>query len=116
MHKLGVFVFFPSFIVEVNIAMNCHLLYEPVGRSCTLSSLDYNQPISSVSLASTTTALPSAPAIIEGNERDNILPTCVGHWPKQPKPPSSPNYDISLIPPPAFTISLKDLSWDKLVK
>jgi hypothetical protein len=116
MHELGIFVFFPSFIVEEDMAMDCHLSYKPIGRSCTLSSLDYVQPISSVSLASTTTALPSAPAIIEDNKTDDILPTYTGHWPKQPKPPPSPSYDLSLIPPPAFTISLKDLSQDKLIK
>ncbi len=81
------------------MAMDCHLLYKPIGRSCTLSSLDYVQPISLVSLASTTTALPSAPAIIEDNEIVDILPTYAGHWPMRPKLPPSPSYDLSLIPP-----------------
>jgi hypothetical protein len=30
-HQLGMYVFFPSFIVEVNIATDCYLTYEPIG-------------------------------------------------------------------------------------
>ncbi len=80
------FVFFPLFLVEIDTAADCHLLYEPIGRSCTVSSLGFVQPILSISLASTTTALPSAPEVIEDNATDNILPTYAEHWPKQPKP------------------------------
>jgi hypothetical protein len=75
MHKLNIFVFFSLFIVEVDTATYCHLSYKPIGMSCTLSSLDYVQPIFLVSLTSTSTALPSALAIIEEDETDNILLT-----------------------------------------
>ncbi len=98
------------------MATDCHLLYEPIGRLCTLSSLDYLQPIFSASWASTTTTFLSALAVIEDNETDDNFPSYTGHWPKQPKPPPLPSYDLSLIPPPAFTISLKDLSWDELIR
>ena len=41
MHGLGIYVFFPSFIVKVDTATDCHLLYAPIGRASQLSSLDY---------------------------------------------------------------------------
>ncbi len=44
MHKLGMYVFFPSFIIEVNTATDCYLLHELIGCSCVLSSQDYVQP------------------------------------------------------------------------
>jgi hypothetical protein len=40
MHNLGIYIFFPTFIVEVDTATDCHLSYEPIGRSGTLPSLD----------------------------------------------------------------------------
>ncbi len=45
MHDLGMYVFFPSFIVEVNTTTDCHLSYEPIGRSSTMPSINYVQPI-----------------------------------------------------------------------
>jgi hypothetical protein len=95
--QAGHFHIFPLFIVEVDTAMECHLSYKPIGWPCTLSSLDYIQPKSSVSLTSTTTALPSALALIEDDETGNNIPTYAGHWPKQPNLPPSPSYDLSLI-------------------
>jgi hypothetical protein len=60
MFGMGMFVFFPLFILKVDTAVNCHLSYEPLGCSASLSLLDYVQPISTI-LASTTTLPPSAP-------------------------------------------------------
>ena len=45
MYSLGMDVFFPNFIMEVNTAADCHLLYAPVRHSCSLPGLDYVQQI-----------------------------------------------------------------------
>jgi hypothetical protein len=65
MYNLVIFVFFPTFIVEIDTATDCHLLYEPIRRSGKLPSLDYIQPKSVVSSASNTKSLSLAPALIE---------------------------------------------------
>jgi hypothetical protein len=44
MHQLGIFIFFPSFVVEANTDTNCHLSYDPNGRAAPLTKLDYVQP------------------------------------------------------------------------
>jgi hypothetical protein len=51
MYNLGIFVFFPMFIVEVDTATDSHLSYELIGHSGKLLSLDYLQPKSVVSSA-----------------------------------------------------------------
>jgi hypothetical protein len=115
-HYLGIFVFFPTFIVEVDTATDCHLSYEPIRHSGMLPSLDYVQPKSVVSSASNTKSLPSAPVVIEDDLNDEDIPLMyAGHWPKQPPLPPPPSYDLSLIPPPSFSISLKDLTRDELI-
>jgi hypothetical protein len=119
MCKVGIFIFFPLFIVEVDSAINCHLLYKPIGQLCTFPFLDYLQPKSTANSASATTILLSALAIIEADEDSyGSLPTYAGHWPKwlPPPPPLSPSYDLSLILPLAFIINLKDLTQDELIK
>ncbi len=82
MHQLGMFVFFPSFIVKVNTDTNCHLSYEPIGRSASIAKLDYVQPIqdSSPSASATVTTTPSAPAVVEDeDDNDNVMPTYAAH-------------------------------------
>ncbi len=110
------YVFFPSFIVEVDTATDCHLSYAPIGRASTMSFMDYVQPIQTHTSASTTAVIPPAPpAVIEEDNNDvpsDILPTYASHWPKKPPMPPSPAVDLSLIPPPAYLVSLKDLNWD----
>ncbi len=44
MHNLGIYVFFPTLIVKVDTATDCHLSYKPIGHSGKLPSLDYVQP------------------------------------------------------------------------
>jgi hypothetical protein len=44
MYGLGMHVFFPTFIMEVDTATDCHLHYAPLGRTCGLPDLDYVQP------------------------------------------------------------------------
>jgi hypothetical protein len=83
LHSMGMYVFFLSFILKVDTVVNCHLSYEPLGRSATLSSLDYVQPTNPTS-ASTTTAIPLAQACIEPDDNELIASTLANHWPKQP--------------------------------
>jgi hypothetical protein len=81
MYDLGIFVFFPKFILEVNTKTDCHLSYKPIGQICKLPSLDYVQPIPIVSSSLTTTAPPSAPAVIKDvNDADAIPFSYAGHW------------------------------------
>jgi hypothetical protein len=101
MHNLGMYVFFPSFIVEVNTTNNCHLSYEPIGRSTTMSNLDYIQPVQPSNSASSTAATPLLLAVIEDYNNNNYLPTYALHWPKKPPTPPLPAYNMLLIPPPA---------------
>ncbi len=109
MHDLGMYVFFPSFIVEVNTTTDCHLSYKLIGRSSTMSSIDYVQSIQTCDSSSTTAAIPpSPPAIIEDKDEskadnkdvipDGELPTYASHWPKKPPTPPSPTINLSLIP------------------
>ena len=44
MYGLGMHVFFPTFIIEVDTATDCHLRYAPIGRQGRLPDLDYVQP------------------------------------------------------------------------
>jgi len=44
MFGLGMHVFFPTFILEVDTATDCHLQYKPISRNTLLSNLDYVQP------------------------------------------------------------------------
>jgi hypothetical protein len=90
LYGMGMYVFFPSFILEVNTAVYCHLSYELLGRSATLSSLDYVQPMSTIS-ASTTKAPLSAPARIEQDSNDSVTPIFVNHWPKKASNSSPPH-------------------------
>jgi hypothetical protein len=69
MYGLGMYVFFPSFIIEVDTATNCHLRYQPLGRTLGLADLDYVQPKHTPS-ASTTAATPSPPVTIEPDDSD----------------------------------------------
>jgi hypothetical protein len=44
MHGLGMHVFFPTFILEVDTATDCHLQYDPIGQNTRLPELDHVQP------------------------------------------------------------------------
>jgi hypothetical protein len=84
MHNLGIYVFFPTFIVKVDTATDCHLSYEPIEHSGKLPSLDYVQPKTVTTSASNTTSMPSAPAVIEDDQdADDTIPvTYARHWQK----------------------------------
>jgi hypothetical protein len=117
MHNLGIYVFFLTFIVKVDTATDCHLSYEPIGHSGKLPSLDCVQPKTVTTSASNTTLMPSAPAVIEDDQDvDNTIPVKFAcHWPKQLPLPPSPQYNLSLILPTSYLVSLKDLTWDELI-
>jgi hypothetical protein len=102
---MGIYVFFPSFILEVDTAVDCHLSYEPLGRSATLSSLNYVQPVGHPSASSSTT-IPLVPAVVKPDDDDSFAPRFANHWPKWPPLVSPPLIDLSLITPPAYSINL----------
>lgn len=128
MQGLGICVFFPSFIVKVNTATDCHLTYAPVGQSSTMSLQDYVQPIQTSHPVSATSSFPQPhPTVIE-EDKDNIdddtdydvppelLPTYAPHWPKRPPTPPSLPINLDLIPPPEYSVSLKDLDRNELIR
>ena len=114
------YIFFPLFIVEVDTTTDCHLSYMALGQSTTLLSLDYVQPIHSPHTASATASIPpTAPAVIKDDDDDvppDLLPPYAPHWPKKPPTPPSTPVDLSLIPPPAYSVRLKDLDQDELIQ
>ncbi len=119
MHQLGMYVFFPSFIVEVNTNTDCHLSYEPIGHLTSIDKLDYVQPVQAPSPSASTTATttPSAPTAIKDEDNHNdVMPTYAAHWPKMPLAPSTPPYNMSLIPPLTFSTRLHYLDCDKLIR
>jgi hypothetical protein len=119
MHQLGMFVFFPSFIVKVNTDTNCHLSYKLIGRSASITKLDYVQPVQAPSPSASTTVVmtPSAPAVVEDeDDNDDVMPTYAAHWPKRPSAPPTSPFNMSLIPPPAFSTRLRDLDRNDLIQ
>jgi hypothetical protein len=119
MFGLGMYIFFPTFILEINTATNCHLHYKPIGRHTTLDQLDYVQPKSLQHQSASTAMAPvSTPAVIEPNNNNNeeITPTYASHWPKKPPSPPVPKLDLTHLPPPAYSFSLKDLDQEVLIQ
>jgi hypothetical protein len=127
MEGLGMYVFIPSFIFEVDTTPDCHLSYTPLGRNASISSLDYIQPVIPRHTASTTTTVPSvSPAVIEDDDNDNdnanndilleILPTYASLWPKKPPTALTPLINHSPLPFPSYETGLKDLDCDELIR
>jgi hypothetical protein len=121
MYGLGFHIFFPTFIIKVDTATDCHLHYDPVGRSASLPELHYVQPMfppKASALATLAASLP--PAIIEPDDNDNNNDsndvTYVSHWPKRPPSLSPAVIDLNTITPTAFTKSLRDLDREDLAK
>jgi hypothetical protein len=105
MYGLGMYEFFPLFILEVGTTTDCHLQYEPIGHKTTLGQLDYAKSKFSRAPFATMTKAPSdLPAIIEPNDgtTDNNsieAPIYASYWPKKQDLPlclTSPNYHHSL--------------------
>jgi hypothetical protein len=119
MYGLGMHVFFPTFIIEVNTVTDCHLSYAPIGRACGLPNLDYVQPKfltikSSCAMASSDEKLPAT--IVPDEDNSDFTPTFASHWPKRPPSQHHPPLDLSLITPSAYTKKLKDLDRDELIQ
>ena len=122
MKDLGVFVIFPTFILEVDTTTDCHLIYEPCGPTVPLIQLDYVQPkkLQKVQSATATTT-PKVPVLIEPDDNDDLIapedePTYASHWPKKPPTPLPSLPSQPLVPPPAYSVSLKDLDRDELIQ
>ncbi len=115
---LGMHVFFPSFILEVNTATDHHLYYEHIGQACRLADLDYVQPkyVTNQSASATATTPVQRPATIEPDNDPADLPTFAPHWPKRPPSPQYQPIDMSLLPLSTYIRSLKDLDRDKLIQ
>ncbi len=113
-YGMGMFVFFPLFILKVDTAVSCHLSYELLDCLASLSLLNYLQPILTI-LASMTTAPLLAPAHIEPDDDKLIVPTFASHWPKKPPRPALTNIDLNLIPPLTFSVKLQDLDSEELL-
>ena len=83
MFGLGMHVFFPTFILEVDTATDCHLQYEPIGRSTCLPDLDYIQPTfvknKSASAHVATTQPAPTPATIKPDDDLECQPTFASH-------------------------------------
>jgi len=107
---MGVCVFFPTFILEVNTTTDCHLIYEPCGRTVPLLQLDYAQPKKRREFqSSTVTATPKAPVLIADDSYDLIAPRIYHHM--HPIGPNDrqhlPSLPIQpLVPPPTYSVSL----------
>ena len=120
MFGLGMHIFFPTFILEVDTATNCHLQYEPIGRSTCLPNLHYVQPkrvMDKLSSATAATIQPTPPPTTIAPDNDlGCQPTFAPHWPKCPLSPRHPPLDMSLFPPLLYTLSLKDLDREELIQ
>ena len=116
MSGLGMHVFFPSFIIEVDTSTDCHLLYEPIGRADCLADLDYVQPKYLVDKSASSSAIALStrlPNMIEPDNNPDDLPNFASHWPPSP---AHPPLNMSLLPPSTYTKSLKDLDRGELIQ
>ena len=122
MFGLGMHVFFPMFILEVDTAADYHLHYVPIGRGARLPDLDYVQPklapkTVAPANAATTQLAPASATIEPNNDSDaHTQPSFASHWPKHPPSPQHPPLDMSLLPPSPYTQSLKDLDREELIQ
>ncbi len=118
MYGLGMHVFFPSFIMEVNTAMDCHLYYKPIGWACCLADLDYFQPnyVTDQSASATATTPVKCPAAIRPDNDLTDLLTFAPHWPKHPPSPQYQSIAMPILPLSTYTKSLKDLDRDKQIQ
>jgi hypothetical protein len=113
MYGLGMYVFFPTFILKVDTATNCHLQYAPLGQTTTLADLNYVQP----KFLQDSSAFASVPLPVTIKPEDNVdLPSYSSHYPKKPPMPPNPIYNLSNLPPPEYSISLKDLDKEELIQ
>jgi hypothetical protein len=107
-NELGFLVYFPTFVLLVDMAMDCHLSFDPLGRSAPLHTLHYVQPLcplvtypSEVSPSlSTATPSPASPALIEADNDDDDDPHPQATAPSDQAPSSL----AAIIPSPTLTL------------
>ena len=99
------YVFFPTFILEVDTVTNCHLQYAPLGRTTSLADLNYVQP----KFLNDSSASTVSPLLVTLTPDDNV-PHPVTPTPEEDVDP------ISNFPPPEYSISLQDLDRDELIQ
>ncbi len=114
MYGLGMYIFFPTFSLKVDTATDCHLQYAPLGRTTTLADLDYVQP-KFFQDSSASAAVP-LPVTIEPEANVGLPSSYSSRYPKKPPMPPTPIYDLSNLPPPEYSISLKDLDKEELIQ
>ncbi len=105
MYGLGFHVFFPTFIVKVNTATDCHLHYSPVGWSAGLPDLDYVQPMPCRNASALTPSATSLPPVTIEPDND-ISPNDVSyasHYPKRLPSPVPPAINLTAISLQQFT-------------
>jgi hypothetical protein len=79
--KSGFLVYFPTFVLSVGTAIDCHLSFDPLSRSAPLAALHYVQPRcppavypSEASPSTSTTApSPASPVMIEDDNVTTLL-------------------------------------------
>jgi hypothetical protein len=101
MYGLGMYVFFSTFILEVDTATDCHLQYKPLGCSTGLPDLDYEWPKkANTRLAVVTVAPPTTPILVEFDNKDNPkFPSYASHYPKKPPSPPTVLYSLTNLSP-----------------
>ena len=78
-HDTDMHVYFPSLVLSVDASTNCHLTYEPFGKSAPLSTLHYVQPhcppttYPDENSALCTTADSPAPVLVENDDGSVVL-------------------------------------------
>jgi hypothetical protein len=102
----GFLVYFPTFVLSVDTAVDCRLSFDPLGQSAPLPTLDYVQPHSPAAVypsevspaLSNATPSPVSPALVEDDDNNDVpLPT-LPSWlaPDSSKMPS-PDVDLSVL-------------------
>jgi hypothetical protein len=110
MKESGFLVYFPTFVLSVNTAVDCHLSLDPLGHSAPLNTLHYVQlrcppstyPSKVSPTLSAATPSPTSPAVVE--DIDNIPHLCMAVPPIQASSPPSNNIHMG-----ALSTHLKDL-------
>jgi hypothetical protein len=95
MYGLGMYVFFPTFILKVDTATNCHLQYAPLGQTTTLADLDYVQQ----KFLQDSSAFAAVPLPVTIEPEDDVdLTSYSSHYPKKTPMLPTPIYDLSNLP------------------
>ena len=78
-HDTGMHVYFPGLVLSVDTSTDCHLTYEPLGKSAPLSTLHYVQPCCppttypDKNLVFRATTVSPAPVLVENDDSSVAL-------------------------------------------